>query len=168
MVGKLAPIRVVALDVDGVLTDGRITYVDGAWTRSFHVHDGFGIKMLQRLGYQVAAISADDNPAMTARLEMLGITLAWTGSEDKRAAWRELLLQTGATDAEVVFVADELFDLPLLERAGFSATVPDASWRVRERVDYVTERPGGRGAVREVIELLLLAQGRELEIPRFE
>jgi len=164
---RLRPIDLVVLDVDGVLTDGRVTWSSGHWTRSFHVHDGFGIKMLLRLGLEVAVISADDNPAMDARIDMLGIRHAYTGAEDKRAAWLDLLATTGRTDRRALYVADELFDLPLLRRAGFSATVPNAAWQVRECVDYITERPGGGGAVREVIDLLCLARGLEPHIPDF-
>jgi 3-deoxy-D-manno-octulosonate 8-phosphate phosphatase (KDO 8-P phosphatase) len=164
---QLTSIKLVVLDVDGVLTDGTLTWVAGEWTRSFHVHDGFGIKLLMRLGIDVAVISADNNRAMAERVKMLGIPHAYMGSEDKRGAWKDVLKKTGRVDSEALYIADELFDLPLLKRAGFSATVPSATARVREAVHYITERTGGRGAVREIVDLLCIAQQLTVEIPDF-
>lgn len=155
---RLAPIRLVVLDVDGVLTDATILYVGGQWARRFSVQDGFGVKLLLRAGLAVAAISADDNPAMRARLAMMGIEAARFGSEDKLASFEALQARFGAGDAQTLFVGDELYDVPLIQRAGFGAAVPDACLEAREAADYVTTRRGGQGAVRELCDLLRYAQ----------
>ena len=167
---RLRSIKLLVFDVDGVLTDGTIQYVGGdiGWTRRFHTGDGFGIKLMQRLGFETALISADDNRAMLERAAMLGIGHTFFGSEDKRGAWTTLLERTGRTERETLYIADELFDLPLLKRAGFSAAPPNAAPEVLSSVHYVTQRSGGRGAVREVLDLVRIAQGVSPGIEGFD
>ncbi len=162
----LAPVRLVVLDVDGVLTDGTILWVGGevGWTRRFSVHDGFGVKLLLRAGLTVAALSADDNPAMRARLDRLGVGLARFGQEDKRAGFAALQQAAGVGDAATLFMGDELYDVPLIRQAGVGVSVPGACVEAREAADYVTERPGGGGAVRELCDLLRYAQGLPVEL----
>lgn len=157
---RLAAIRLVVLDVDGVLTDATVLYVGGevGWSRRFSVHDGFGVKLLLRAGLGVAALSADDNLAMRQRLTMMGITQARFGSEDKAASFDALQQAFGVEDHQTLFVGDELYDVPLIERAGFGAAVPDACLEARQAADYVTVRRGGQGAVRELCDLLRYAQ----------
>lgn len=158
---RLSRIRVVLLDVDGVLTDGRIWWVGGdvGWTRAFSVHDGFGIKRCLRQGLEVAVVSADDNAAMRERVKMLGIQRAWFGAEDKLGAYEAIKASTGAHDYEILFAGDELYDIPLIERAGIGVSVPDACPEARQAADYVTTRRGGHGAVREVLDMVLAARG---------
>ncbi len=158
---RLKRIALVVLDVDGVLTDGRITYLgpEVGWTRTFHVHDGHGIKLLLRAGLPVAVLSADDNPAMRARVAMLGIEHAEYGCEDKRDALTRLQSTCGATDATTLYMGDELFDVPIIERVAVGVSVADARPEARAAADFVTERGGGRGAVREVIDRLRAAKG---------
>jgi 3-deoxy-D-manno-octulosonate 8-phosphate phosphatase (KDO 8-P phosphatase) len=165
---RLRQVRLVVLDVDGVLTDGTILWMGGelGWTRRFHVHDGFGIKLLLRAGLPVAALSADDNPAMRARLDRLGITLARFGQEDKRQGFAELQQAAGVDDAATLFMGDELYDVPLIRRAGLGVSVPGACVEAREAADLVTHRPGGGGAVREICDLLRYAQGLETRLER--
>lgn len=165
---RLAPIRLVVLDVDGVLTDATILYVGGAvgWARRFSVHDGFGVKLLLRAGLHVAALSADDNEAMRVRLAMMGITEARYGSEDKLQSYLDLQRVFGVDDQQTLFVGDELYDVPLIERAGFGAAVPDACEEARQAADYVTTRRGGEGAVRELCDLLRHAQDLPIRLER--
>ncbi len=162
----LSPIRLVVLDVDGVLTDGSILYVGGkvGWTRRFDVRDGFGVKTLLRAGLPVAALSADDNPAMRARLEKMGIEEAHFGSEDKLASFEAIQKRFEVDDAATLFMGDELYDVPLIVRAGFGVSVPDACVEAREVADYITARPGGGGAVREICDLLRYAQDLPVEV----
>lgn len=164
---RLVGVRMVVLDVDGVLTDATITWLgEGRWGRRFSVHDGFGVKLLLRAGLGVAALSADDNPAMRERLARMGVTAARFGSEDKLASYEALLAAHGATDAQTLFVGDELYDVPLIRRAGFGASVPDACLEAREAADYVTTRRGGHGAVRELCDLLRYAQDLPVHLER--
>jgi 3-deoxy-D-manno-octulosonate 8-phosphate phosphatase (KDO 8-P phosphatase) len=164
---KLEPIRLVVLDVDGVLTDGTLIYsADGEDRKRFSVRDGFAVRLLLRAGIQVAVISGRSAGAVTARCSELGIRAELTvlGSSDKTAELDriEALLQLG--DAEVAAMGDDLPDLPLLARAGFAACPADAAPEVAAACDLVCGAEGGRGAVRELAEVLLKAQGRWSEL----
>lgn len=152
---KLKKIKIVFLDVDGVLTDGRIFYLEPqGWTRAFHVKDGYAIKLLLRSNFPVAILSAGESKDLKVRAEFLGIPHVSMGKEDKVTGYERVLAETGLKDSEALYIADELFDLPILKRVGFAATVPDAPDAVKKEVDYVTETEGGWGAVREVIDAL--------------
>jgi len=152
---RLAPVRLLCLDVDGVLTDGKLYFVPpGGWAQRFSVRDGVGIQFLQRHGIEVAILSSGDLPSGRARAASLAIRHAWFGVADKLARFSELAAALGVAPEEAAFAGDELSDLPLLRRVGFSATVPDAVDEVRAAVHYVTRRPGGDGAVRELCDLL--------------
>jgi 3-deoxy-D-manno-octulosonate 8-phosphate phosphatase (KDO 8-P phosphatase) len=153
-------VRLLTLDVDGVLTDGRLYYASGAEeAKAFHIQDGLGIKLLQRSGMQVALITGRRSPAVERRAQELGIALLFQGIEDKRAAFEQLLNQLHLQADEAACMGDDLPDLPLLRRCALAASVPDAPAVVRQHVHYVTRRRGGEGAVREVCDLLMRAQG---------
>jgi len=160
LVKKLNKVKLLILDVDGVLTDGSIIYSDkGGEIKAFNVMDGHGIKLLMRGGINVGIITARESRVVATRARDLGIELLYQGRKDKLACYSKILEKTGLKADETAFVGDDLVDLPVLTRAGFSASVPGGVAEVRERVDYVTECPGGRGAVREVCELMLKARG---------
>jgi 3-deoxy-D-manno-octulosonate 8-phosphate phosphatase (KDO 8-P phosphatase) len=164
---KLEPIRLVILDVDGVLTDGSLTFsADGEDHKRFSVRDGLAIRLLLRAGIQVAVISGRSSGAVTARCSELGIRTELTvlGSQDKAGDLDriEALLQVG--DTEVAAMGDDLPDLPILARAGFAACPADAAPEVAAACDLVCGAEGGRGAVRELAEMVLKAQGRWNEV----
>lgn len=152
---RLRAVRLLCLDVDGVLTDGHLYWSDGGgWSQRFCVQDGFGIKLLQELGIEVAILSGGDIRSARARAESLRIRHAYFGLVDKVAAYEALAEKLGVIAAETAYVGDELVDVPLLCHVGFGATVPDAVDEVQEVARYVTRRPGGNGAVREVCDLI--------------
>jgi len=149
-------IRLLLLDVDGVLTDGGIHVgADGSESKRFHVHDGLAIAWWRRLGRTTAILSGRSSPAVDARASELGIEHVAQGIGDKRARFRELLDELGLSPDEVCFVGDDLPDLPVLAEVGFPAAPSNAVREVREAVRYVSARPGGGGAVREIVEHLL-------------
>ena len=155
-------IRLLALDVDGVLTDGRIHYSgEGEEMKSFSILDGLGIKLVRHCGTQVAIITARRSGAVERRARELGIDHCVQGREDKLEALRELLAGTGLTLAETAYMGDDLPDVPIFMRCGFAVAVPHAMPSVREHAHYVTAREGGHGAVRELAEFILAAQGHD-------
>jgi 3-deoxy-D-manno-octulosonate 8-phosphate phosphatase (KDO 8-P phosphatase) len=153
-------IRWLILDVDGVLTDGRLHYSSGGdESKAFHIQDGLGIKLLQASGVHVAVITGRRSPAVERRAHELGIERLAQGAEDKLDAFEQLLSEVGADPEQAACVGDDLPDLPLLRRCALGVTVPDAPELLRRHAHYVTARRGGEGAVREVCELLMQAQG---------
>jgi 3-deoxy-D-manno-octulosonate 8-phosphate phosphatase (KDO 8-P phosphatase) len=159
---RAAGVRLLVLDVDGVLTDGGIVMDDaGAEFKRFHVRDGHGIKLLQRRGIPVALITGRRSGVVEQRAAELGIEHVYQGAEDKRAALADLLERLDTDPQAVAMVGDDVVDLPLLVRAGLAVTVADGHAAVRERAHWVTEAAGGRGAVREVTDRILRAQGHE-------
>lgn len=158
---RLEQIRLLLLDVDGVMTDGRIIYDDrGAETKAFDVKDGHGIKLLQRAGIRVGIITGRQSPVVDQRARELGIELVYQGAKDKLVPFLEILQKTGLSAEQVAYMGDDLPDLPVLRRVGFAATVADALEDVKPHVHYVTKRSGGCGAVREICDLLLKKTGR--------
>jgi len=158
---RCAAIEMLVIDVDGVLTDGRIVYTDGgAEIKAFHVRDGSGLVLWQKLGKQVAILSGRKSKAVDVRAQELGIRFVRQGAADKLAAFRQLLVQLGLRAEQAAAIGDDLPDLPVLRAAGLSVAVADACPDVRAIVHHVTVAKGGRGAVREVIELILKHQGR--------
>ncbi len=156
---KLRRIRMLLLDVDGVLTDGGLYYsADGIELKRFHAHDGYGVVRAHRHGLKVGLISGRTTPIVDARAAVLKIEDVIQGTEDKVSALRTLQGKYGFEDEEFAFVGDELFDMPLLQTVGFSAAPRNARKEVKEIVDYVTNVDGGDGAVREVIDLILAVQ----------
>ena len=157
---RAARVRLLILDVDGVLTDGRLYYSSGGEeAKAFHIQDGLGIKLLQRSGVRVALITGRRSPAVERRAHELSIGLLFQGMEDKRSAFEQLLREVQIGADEAACMGDDLPDLPLLRRCALAATVPDAPAPVRAQAHYVTQRRGGEGAVREVCELLMQVQG---------
>lgn len=157
---RAAAIRLLVLDVDGVLTDGALYLSSsGEESKAFHVRDGQGMVMWLGSGGKIAIISGRKSPAVAERMAELGVTQVYQGQGDKAAAMRELLEHYALEPAQAAFVGDDLPDIPAMDSAGLGIAVADASDRVRGHADYVTACSGGRGAVREVCELLLAAQG---------
>ena len=160
-------IRLLILDVDGVLTDGRLYFdAKGETLKVFHVRDGHGIKMAQRAGIEVAFVSGRRSDAAYHRAKELGISRFHEGVRDKVAVMEEILAAMQIEAAQVAAVGDDLVDLPHMSRVGLSVAVADAAPEVVAAAHWVTSLPGGRGAVREVCDLLLKAQGKWTEIVR--
>jgi 3-deoxy-D-manno-octulosonate 8-phosphate phosphatase (KDO 8-P phosphatase) len=161
VLARAARIRLLCCDVDGVLTDGTI-YVDeeGRELKAFSVLDGQGIKMLLHFGIAVAWITGSASPSVRHRAARLGVDHVLTGLEHKLDAFRGLRASLGIAPEACAHIGDDLPDVPLMLEAGFAATVPHAPVAVLRCAQYVTRRAGGAGAVREVAEILLEAQGR--------
>ena len=154
-------IRLLILDVDGVLTDGRLYFdAKGETLKVFHVRDGHGLKMAQRAGVEVAFVSGRRSDATYHRAKELGISRFHEGVRDKVAVMEEITAAMQIQPAEVAAVGDDLVDLPLMARVGLSVAVADAVPEVLAAAHWVTSLPGGRGAVREVCDLLIKAQGK--------
>ncbi len=171
VLARARAVRVLALDVDGVLTDGRLHYSDsGHEIKTFHSRDGHGIKLAQRGGLIVAVISGRRSPALERRLAELGIVHAWLGCDDKGAALVELMDTLSVKPEEIAYMGDDWVDLPVFCRVGLAITVADGDAFVRSQVHWTTEEAGGAGAVRRVCETLLEAQGRldELRAAAFD
>lgn len=164
---KAQDIKLLLLDVDGVLTDGSIVINGrGEEIKRFHVRDGEGIKLLNRAGIRIGLISGRYSQAVTHRARELGIRIVYQRVLDKGETYRKVKSRTGLADREIAYLGDDLGDLPILCRAGLAMAVKDGWGGLRALVDYVTESGGGQGAVREVAELLLRAQSKWEEITR--
>jgi YrbI family 3-deoxy-D-manno-octulosonate 8-phosphate phosphatase len=154
-------IRAVITDVDGVLTDGRITLAsNGVEIKRFHVWDGTGIKYLLRSGIAVAFLTGRESDVVARRAEELGVEHVRQGAKSKLPAYESLLADLGVSDEAVCYVGDDLPDLPVLRRAGVGAAVADARPEVLDAADHVTQAGGGQGALRELAEAILKAQDR--------
>lgn len=152
-------IRLVIFDVDGVLTDGGLLFdADGREYKVFHSRDGHGMKMLQACGIGVGVITGRNSAAVAHRMAGLGVSHVYQGQVDKLPAFRDLLETAGMAPAEVAVVGDDVVDLPMMRRAGLAVAVQDAHDLVRTHAHWITRKPGGRGAAREVCELILDAQ----------
>jgi 3-deoxy-D-manno-octulosonate 8-phosphate phosphatase (KDO 8-P phosphatase) len=158
---RAAGIRLLLFDVDGVLTDGVVVmHADGSDAKGFHIRDGAAMVWAQRAGLTVGLLSARSSGATTQRAAQLAIRLVVQGVASKLDAYERILRDTGLQDAAVSYMGDDLLDLPVLARAGLSAAPADAAPEVRARVNWVSAAPGGRGAVREFIEMVLRTQNR--------
>ena len=158
---RAAEVKLLLLDCDGVLTDGRVTPVlGGDELKSFHTQDGHGLVMLHRAGLRSGIISGRSSRLVEARAADLGITYVRQGALDKLSIFDALLVEADVAPAEIAYVGDDVVDIPLMRRSGLAVAVADAAHDTREAAHYVTKLPGGFGAVREVCELILKAQGR--------
>jgi len=157
---KLKKVLLLVLDVDGVMTDGKIIIDDvGNETKNFHVRDGHGIKLLMRGGVDVVLLTGRRSGVVRRRAEDLGVRGVYQGAKDKAQVMGEILAERGVPGEHVAYVGDDIVDIPAFRMAGFSAAVADAPDYVKEQADYVTENAGGHGAVREVCEMILKARG---------
>jgi 3-deoxy-D-manno-octulosonate 8-phosphate phosphatase (KDO 8-P phosphatase) len=155
-----ANVKLLLFDVDGVLTDGRLVIGDdGQEYKAFNSRDGHGIKMLREAGVETAILTGRTSKVVLHRARNLGIARIIQGSNDKLASFRAMLAETGLEPEETAYMGDDLVDLPVLRRCGFACTVPDAPETVKARSHYVTRSGAGRGAAREVCELIMRAQG---------
>ena len=167
---RAARVRLVIFDVDGVLTDGSLFLGDdGQEYKAFNARDGHGMVMLRESGVQLAVISGRSSGAVSTRMEGLGIRHVFQGRADKMPAYEELTRSLGVPDEAVAYVGDDVVDLPIMRRVGLAIAVGDAHPRVLQHAHWRTQAPGGRGAAREVSELIMDAQGSlEPIIARYE
>lgn len=161
IIKKIKAVKILILDVDGVMTDGCIIYDDdGKETKVFDVKDGHGIKLLMRAGIDVAIITARESNVVLHRSKNLGIEMVYQKAMDKVAAFEDMVKKKQLLPNEAAYMGDELVDMPLLQKVGFAVTVKDAVADVKKYADYVTARNGGHGAVREICDLILKVQGK--------
>ena len=159
--GRAARVRLLLLDCDGVLTDGRITPVEGGEElKSFHTRDGHGLVMLHRAGLRSGIISGRKSRLVELRAADLGVSFVRQGALNKVEAFESLLSEAGVEPAHAAYVGDDVVDIPLMHRCALAVAVADATPDTRAAAHYITQLPGGFGAVREVCELILKAQGR--------
>ncbi len=160
IVEKAKRLKLLILDVDGVLTDGRLFFDNkGKEYKCFHARDGHGIKLLRQSGVEVAVISGRKSKSVALRMKSLGIKYVYQGHENKIAAFNEIIQTLAIEPEQVAHVGDDLLDLPIMTRVGLSIAVNDANGAVKEYADWCTDTPGGLGAVREVCDFIMKAQG---------
>ena len=158
-------IKLLLMDCDGVLTDGRLWLLEsGEEQKSFHTHDGLGLSLLHRAGVKSGIITGRSSQTVTRRAAELGVEFVQQGDAEKTEAFEQVLLLAGVVENEVAFIGDDLTDIPLMQRSELAVAVADARPEAISVAHYVTAAPGGRGAVREVVELILKSQGRWNEI----
>ncbi|MNJ92510.1 3-deoxy-D-manno-octulosonate 8-phosphate phosphatase KdsC [compost metagenome] len=153
-IAKLKNIKMLVLDVDGVLTDTRLWFDGKEWRRLFSIRDGVGIKRLIESGYTLAVITGSKAEDIRARVKSLGIQYFYEGALDKEPSFLQLQKDSGIQPEEMAYIGDDIFDIPMIEEVAFGATVPEAVDEVLEVADYVTRRPGGLGAVREICDYI--------------
>ncbi|MGJ0429483.1 3-deoxy-manno-octulosonate-8-phosphatase KdsC [Methylobacter sp.] len=158
---KAKKLKLLILDVDGVLTDGKLFFDnEGNEYKAFHARDGHGIKLLRQTGVEVAVISGRKSNSVALRMKNLGIEYVYQGHENKIAAFDEIIDKLRITPDQAAHVGDDLLDLPIMTRVGLAIAVDDANFAVKQHADWCTTLPGGHGAVREVCDLIMQAQGR--------
>ena len=162
---RIRKIRLLILDVDGVLTDGRIIYDNfGDTVKIFDVRDGLGIVLLGRVNIKAAIISAGRSKAVTRRAKELKVTTVYQGVPDKLKVYNKLIRKFRLKDDEVSYIGDDLTDIPVMKRVGFAIGVPNSVDEVQGIAHYITSHNGGRGAVREIAELIIRTQGKWDEV----
>ena len=158
---KAARVRLIALDVDGIMSDGRLYFsANGDELKAFNILDGLGLKQLMKAGIIVAVITGRRSPLTEKRMTDLGIQHLMQGREDKKVALQELVSTLDITPDQIAYMGDDLPDLPAILYAGLGLSVPNGYWLVQEKADYCTQANGGYGAVREACDLILWAQNR--------
>src|SRR5262245_11673404 len=161
LTARAARIRLVLFDVDGVLTDGRVLlHADGTESKQFHIRDGIVMVWAQRVGLTIGLLSARNSKTTTERAAQLGITLVHQGVPSKIDAYDEIVGDIGLSDDQVAYMGDDIVDIGVLSRVGLAAAPADAVAEVRDRVHWIARAAGGAGAARELLELILRAQGR--------
>jgi 3-deoxy-D-manno-octulosonate 8-phosphate phosphatase (KDO 8-P phosphatase) len=164
---RAARVKLLLMDCDGVLTDGRITLMgESDEQKTFHTRDGHGLVMLHRAGLLSGIISGRTSVAVERRARELNINYLHQGTWDKIKEFEQVLAEAGMEETEVAYVGDDVVDIPLMRRAGLAIAVADAGAETQAAAHYVTQLPGGHGAIREVAELILKAQGRWTELMR--
>lgn len=161
---RASHIKLLLMDCDGVLTDGRLWLLQDGEQKGFHAHDGLGLELWHRAGLKSGIISGRNASVVKRRAAELKMDFVKQGAEDKRQAFDELLTQAGVEDSEVAYVGDDLNDIPLLLRAELAVAVANASEETRAVAHFVTQTAGGAGAIREVVEMILKVQGRWAEL----
>lgn len=162
---KAKEVKLLLLDVDGVLTNGSIAYTDdGSEIKTFNSRDGFGMNLLKKAEVEIGLITARSSHALKRRAEDLNLTRVYQGKRNKLEVFEEIIAEMRLAPNQVAYMGDDWLDLPLLVRVGFSATVADAVPELIETVDYVTRRSGGNGAVREICDLIIEAKGLYREL----
>ena len=162
---KARKLKLLILDVDGVLTDGRLFFDnDGNEYKSFHARDGHGIKLLRQTGVEIAVISGRKSASVALRMKSLGIEHVYQGHENKIAAFNELIDKLGIMPEQAAHVGDDLLDLPIMIRVGLAIAVNDANFAVKQHADWCTSLSGGQGAVREVCDFIMQAQGSFVDV----
>ncbi len=157
---KAKAIRLLVLDVDGVLTSGNLLYTKEAiHYKAFHVLDGLGIKLLKKTGIEVGIITSCKSDIIKRRAQDLGLQHIYQGQDDKLISYEELKQKLNLSDQQIAYVGDDLPDLPIIRRVGLGMTVANAPQILQEQAAYVSKTPGGQGAVREICELIMNAQG---------
>lgn len=160
IIAKAKQIRLAIFDVDGVMTDGRLFYShNGIEYKAFHVHDGQGLKYLQKSGVEVAIITACTSQLVAKRMQDLGIKHIYQGTLEKLPAFEDLKNKLNLTDEQIAYTGDDLPDLPIIHRVGLGIFVSNAPKILHSYASYVTKAKGGKGAVREVCEIIMAAQG---------
>jgi 3-deoxy-D-manno-octulosonate 8-phosphate phosphatase (KDO 8-P phosphatase) len=164
---RAARVKLLLMDCDGVLTDGRITLIgEGDEQKSFHTRDGHGLVLLHRAGLSSGIISGNTSSAVERRARDLGITYVRQGTWNKIVDFEEVLIEAGVEEGETAYIGDDVTDIPLMQRVGLAVAVSEATPETSAVAHYVTRLPGGFGAVREVTDLILKAQGRWAELMR--
>jgi len=159
---RAAKVRLAVFDVDGIFTDGRLYFApDGSETKVFHVRDGWGIKALQRAGIEVAIISGRSGPAVSQRMQTLGVQHVFQGFDDKLPVYTKLLAELDLTPDQTSYMGDDIPDIPILQVCGLAITVADGHGEVQPHAHYITPQGGGNAAVRQACELLLAARAQE-------
>jgi len=163
-VERASRIRLLLMDVDGVWTDGNLFYVPGPGgdmveVKLSHAHDGQALRWLHASGLPSGLISGRDSPVVTHRAEMLGMSYIYQGFLEKIPPYEEICAAAGVSDREVAYLGDDLPDIPLIDRVGLGVAVANGRVEVKQRADYITTARGGSGAIREVVELIMKANG---------
>jgi len=158
---KARPVKILLLDVDGVLTDGSLIYShEGQESKAFNTQDGFGLRLLQEAGVELGVITARSSEAVARRCANLKMRYVYQGTGNKVEAYKEILKESGCKPFEIAYMGDDWLDLALLTRVGFAAAPANCVREVQESAHYTTEHTGGHGAVREICDLILEAKGR--------
>ncbi len=165
VLSKAKPVKILLMDVDGVLTDGSLMYShEGQESKAFNTQDGFGLRLLQEAGVEIGVITARSSEAVTRRCANLKMRYVYQGTGNKVDAYKEIIRLSGCKPFEIAYMGDDWLDLALLNRAGFSAAPANGVREAQEAAHYTTEHSGGHGAVREICDLILEAKGRYQEL----